>query len=224
MSGLLTSSASRSASFRSSGRPIAFAGVVFRAIENRDSLTDRECAMPTDRVLLARIGAPHGVRGEVRLFIFAQDADSLFDYGPLTDEDGKRRFEITALRPAKEHFVARLKGVDTREAAEALTNVGLHVERALLPPPDDEDDFYHADLIGLAAVTLEGDAFGKVLAVHDFGAGDILEIAPEGGGKTLMLPFTKAVVPSVDIKGGRVVVDPGEWAKDETPPPEADKN
>ncbi|MDR6951978.1 16S rRNA processing protein RimM [Ancylobacter sp. 3268] len=184
--------------------------------------------MPTDRVLLARIGAPHGVRGEVRLFIFAQDADSLFDYGPLTDEDGKRRFEIAALRPAKEHFVARLKGVDTREAAEALTNVGLHVERASLPPPDDEDDFYHADLIGLAAVTPDGAAFGKVLAVHDFGAGDILEIAPEGGGKgtskTLMLPFTKAVVPSVDIKGGRVVVDPGEWATDETPPPEADRN
>ncbi|WP_029353578.1 ribosome maturation factor RimM [Bosea sp. 117] len=179
--------------------------------------------MPTDRILIARIGAPHGVRGEVRLFVFAGDPSALVAYGPLTDETGKRRFELTALRPAKEHFVARLKGVDTREAAEALTNVGLHVARDLLPPPEDEDEFYQADLIGLAAQTAEGEAFGTVVAVHDFGAGDILEIAPAGGGKTLMLPFTKAVVPVVDMKGGRLVVDPGEWARDETAPPEADK-
>ena len=179
--------------------------------------------MPTDRVLLARIGAPHGVRGEVRLFLFAADPESLFDYGPLTDEAGTRRFEIVALRPAKEHFVARLKGVETREAAEALTNAGLYVARELLPPPQDEDDFYHADLIGLAAVTAEGETFGKVLAVHDFGAGDILEIARAEGGGTLMLPFTKATVPVVDIAGGRVVVEPGEWAVATKKPDEADE-
>lgn len=179
--------------------------------------------MPTDRVLLARIGAPHGVRGEVRLFVFAQDPEALFDYGPLTDEGGKRRFEIAALRPAKEHFVARLKGVDTREAAEALTNEGLFVARDLLPPTEDEDDFYHADLIGLTAVTAAGESFGKVVAVHDFGAGDILEIAPVAGGKTLMLPFTRAAVPTVDLAGRRVVVEPGEWAQDEAPPDDADR-
>lgn len=179
--------------------------------------------MPTDRIMLARIGAPHGVRGEVRLFVFAQDPRALLDYAPLTDESGTRRFRIASLRPAKEHFVARLDGVTTREAAEALTHVGLHVARELLPPPDDEDDFYHADLIGLAAVTVEGTPFGTVVAVHDFGAGDILEVAPVEKGKTVMLPFTKAVVPKVDVKGGTVTVDPAEWVKDEVPPPEADR-
>lgn len=179
--------------------------------------------MPTDRIMLARIGAPHGVRGEVRLFVFASDPDALRRYKPLTDESGTRSFVLKTLRPAKDHFVARLEGVDTREAAEALTNQGLHVDRALLPATEDEDDFYYADLIGLNAVTTEGEAFGKVLAVHDFGAGDILEIAPEGGGKTIMLPFTRAVVPSVDIKTGRLIVAPGEWAREEAPPPEADQ-
>lgn len=183
--------------------------------------------MSNDRILLARIGAPHGVRGDVRLFVFADDPDSLKRYKPLTDETGKRVFKVKTLRPAKDHFVARMEGVDTREAAEALTNTGLYVTRDLLPEPEDEDDFYHADLIGLAAVTTEGAAFGKVVAVHDFGAGDIIEVAPEeggkGGAKTLMLPFTRAVVPTVDIKGGRIVVDPAEWAREEAPPPEADR-
>lgn len=179
--------------------------------------------MPTDRVMLARIGAPHGVKGEVRLFVFASDPDALRRYAPLTDESGKRTFVLKTLRPAKDHFVARLEGVDTREAAEALTNQGLHVDRGLLPATEDEDDFYYADLIGLNAVTAEGETFGKVVAVHDFGAGDILEIAPEAGGKTLMLPFTRAVVPTIDIKGGRLIVEPGEWAREEAPPPEADQ-
>lgn len=179
--------------------------------------------MPTDRIMLARIGAPHGVKGEVRLFIFADDPDALTDYAPLTDEAGTRVFRIASMRPGKEHFVARLDGVSTREAAEALTNTGIYVARDLLPPPEDEDDFYQADLIGLKAVTTGGEAFGKVVAVHDFGAGDILEISPEGGGKTIMLPFTRAVVPSVDIKAGRLTVEPGEWAVEEAPPPEADR-
>lgn len=179
--------------------------------------------MSTDRILLARIGAPHGVRGEVRLFVFGEDPEALRRYSPLTDESGRRTFRIAALRPAKEHFVARLEGVATREAAEALTNVGLHVTRDQLPPPDDEDDFYHADLIGLTAMTVEGAPFGTVVAVHNFGADDILEIAPVEKGKTLMLPFTKAVVPAVDIKGGTVTVDPAEWTAEEEPPPEADR-
>ncbi len=181
--------------------------------------------MPNDRILIARIGAPHGVKGEVRLFVFAEDADSLKAYAPLTNEEATRTFRIASLRPAKDHFVARLEGVATREAAEALTNVGIFIERALLPPPDDEDDFYHADLIGLAAVNLEGEPFGRVVAVHDFGAGDIIEIAREGapkGAKTIMLPFTKAAVPAVDIKAGRLTVDPAEWAQDDEPPADAD--
>ncbi|MBS7541105.1 ribosome maturation factor RimM [Ancylobacter lacus] len=178
--------------------------------------------MPADRILLARIGAPHGVRGEVRLFVFAQDPASLLDYPFLTDETGARRLRLLALRPAKDHFVARLEGIATREAAEALTNLGLHVSRDALPPTEDEDDFYHADLIGLAAVTPEGAAFGTVLAVHDFGAGDIVEIAPEGGGKTVLVPFTRAAVPVVDLASGRVVVDATGWVGEDEPPAEAD--
>jgi len=181
--------------------------------------------MPNDRILIARIGAPHGVKGEVRLFVFTEDADSLKTYTPLTDEAGKRTFRVASLRPAKDHFVARLEGVATREAAEALTNVGIYIERDLLPPTDDEDDFYYADLIGLKAVTTEGAAFGTVVGVHDFGAGDIIEIAradaPKGT-KTIMLPFTKASVPAVDIKAGLVTVEPAEWAQDEEPPADAD--
>lgn len=179
--------------------------------------------MPNDRILLARIGAPHGVRGEVRLFVFADDPGALMDYAPLTDEAGRRTFRLKAMRRAKEHFVARLEGVDSREAAEALTNQGLYIGRDLLPEPEDEDDFYHADLIGLSVLTLDGTPFGRVAAVHDFGAGDILEVTPEAGGKTLMLPFTRAVVPTVDLKAGRLVVDPGAWAEEEAPPPEADR-
>ena len=183
--------------------------------------------MPNDRILIARIGAPHGVKGEVRLFVFTEDADSLKTYKPLTDETAKRTFRVASLRPAKDHFVARLEGVATREAAEALTNVGIYIERDLLPPTDDEDDFYYADLIGLKAVTAEGETFGTVVAVHDFGAGDIIEIAradaPKGA-KTIMLPFTKATVPAVDIKAGTVTVDPAEWAQDEEPPADADTN
>ncbi|MCK0198446.1 ribosome maturation factor RimM [Ancylobacter sp. 6x-1] len=176
--------------------------------------------MSTDRILLARIGAPHGVRGEVRLFVFAEDPESLLHYR-LTDEAGRKTVRITALRAAKDHFVARLDGVSTREAAEALTNLGLHVTRDQLPPTEDEDDFYHADLIGLSAFTPEGAPFGTVVGLYDFGAGDILEIAPEAGGegrgKTVMVPFTKAAVPVIDVKGRRLVVDVAAWVAEDKP-------
>lgn len=132
----------------------------------------------TERILIARIGAPHGVRGEVRLFIFAQDPEAVLDYAPLTDADGRRVFRIVALRPAKEHFVARLAGVEDRNAAEALTNVDLYVPRDALPEAEDEDTFYHADLIGLRVEDEAGATLGTVTALHDFGAGDVLEYMP----------------------------------------------
>jgi len=132
----------------------------------------------TQRILVARIGAPHGVRGEVRLFPFTQDPAALLDYAPLTDAEGRRSFTIAALRPGKDHFVARLKGIDDRTAAEALTNLDLYVPRDALPPPEDEETFYHADLIGLAVMDAAGERIGTVVALHDFGAGDILEYAP----------------------------------------------
>lgn len=158
------------------------------------------------RVLIAQIGAAHGVRGEVRLKAFTQDPLNVARYGALESEDG-RRFEIEAVRPAKDMLVARLKGIADRDAAEALKNVRLYVERAKLPQPAD-DEFYHADLVGLTVETPGGGAFGTVKAVHNFGAGDLLEIEPAGGGATLMLPFTEAAVPMVDLAGRRIVVEP----------------
>jgi 16S rRNA processing protein RimM len=158
------------------------------------------------RVLIAQIGAAHGVRGEVRLKAFTEDPLDVASYGPLETEDG-RRVEIEAARPAKEVLVVRLKGVADRNAAEALKNQRLYVSRDKLPPPDD-DEFYYADLIGLSAVTAEGAAFGVVKAVHNFGAGDLIEIEPTGGGETVMLTFNETTVPSVDIAGRKIVVAP----------------
>jgi 16S rRNA processing protein RimM len=161
-----------------------------------------------DRVCVAQIGAAHGVRGEVRLRSFTQDPEAVTSYGPLESEDGRQRFEIETLRPAKDHFVARLSGVADRDAAERLTNLRLYVPRERLPPTEDAETFYHADLIGLAAVTDGGAPLGTVTAVHNFGAGDLIEIAPVGGGEALMVPFTDTAVPAVDIAAGRIVVVP----------------
>jgi len=159
------------------------------------------------RICIAQIGAAHGVRGEVRLKAFTEDPLAVTRYGPLETEDGARRFEIEATRPAKDMLVARLKGVSDRDAAERLTNIRLYVSRERLPQPAD-DEFYHADLVGLAATTANGASFGTVKAVHNFGAGDLLEIEPASGGPTVMLPFNETIVPSVDIAGGRIVVAP----------------
>jgi len=161
----------------------------------------------SERICVAQIGAAHGVRGELRLKPFTEDPFGVTRYGPLETEDGKRRFEIETARPAKDMLVVRLKGVADRETAERLTNLRLYVARERLPKPAD-DEFYYADLIGLAAVTADGTRFGSVKAMHNFGAGDLLEIEPAAGGNTLLLPFTEAVVPVVDIKGGKVVIAP----------------
>ncbi len=160
------------------------------------------------RVLVGRIGAAHGVKGEVRLMSFTQDPKAIGAYGPLSDAHGTVQFEIAALRPLKDNlFVARLAGIATREAAEALTNVDLYIGRDALAPTA-EDEFYRADLIGLAARTATGEHLGRVVQVLNFGGGDILEIAPEAGGESLLVPFTKAAVPTVDIAGGGIVIAP----------------
>lgn len=161
----------------------------------------------TARVCVAQIGAAHGVRGEVRLKAFTQDPLSVARYGPLEVEDGRQYFEIEAVRPAKDMLVARLKGITDRDAAERLMNLRLYVARERLPKPGD-DEFYHADLVGLAVTTASGEAVGTVKAVHNFGAGDLVEIEPASGGATMMLPFNEAVVPVVDVAGGRIVVEP----------------
>jgi 16S rRNA processing protein RimM len=161
-----------------------------------------------DRICVAQIGAAHGLRGEVRLRSFTENPMAVASYGALESEDGARRFEIEALRPAKDHFVVRLAGVNDRTAAERLTNLKLYVPRDRLPPPEDADTFYCADLIGLAAVGADGATLGTVTAVHNFGAGDLVEIAPSGGGEPLLVPFTTAAVPAIDMAARRIVVVP----------------
>jgi 16S rRNA processing protein RimM len=156
-------------------------------------------------ICVARIGAAHGVRGAVKLWTFTEDPLAVQRYGPLSTKDGARQFEVTHAREARDHLVATLKGVTTREEAERLNGLELYVAREKLPATDD-DEYYHADLIGLAAVTTAEAPLGRVIAIHNFGAGNIIEIAPPQG-STLLLPFTNAVVPSVDLAAGRVVIE-----------------
>jgi 16S rRNA processing protein RimM len=160
------------------------------------------------RVLVAQIGAAHGLRGEVRLWSFTEDPMAVKDYGALLSEDGAQSFEIEALRPAKDFLVARFAGIADRNAAERLRNMKLYVPRERMRAPD-ADEFYHADLIGLIAVGTDGRPLGKVVAIHNFGAGDLIEVQPEGGA-AVMLPFTRAHVPTIDVMGGHVVIDPPE--------------
>lgn len=162
---------------------------------------------PGNRVCVAEIGGAHGIAGEVRLRAFTTDPLAIMGYGTLHAEDG-RGFTIAAVRPAKNCLVARLAGVTDRTAAERLRNLKLYVPRDRLPPIDEPETYYHADLVGLAAVGPDGASIGTVSAVQNFGAGDLLEIRPAAGGPTLLLPFTEAVVPLIDVPGGRVVVNP----------------
>jgi 16S rRNA processing protein RimM len=157
------------------------------------------------KICVARIGAAHGVRGAVKLWTFTEDPFAVEAYGPLSTKDGARHFEVASAREAKDHLVVTFKGITTRDEAERLNGLELYVPREKLPATED-DEYYHADLIGLDAVTTADEPLGRVVAVHNFGAGDIIEIAPESG-TTILLPFSNAVVPTVDIAGGRVVIE-----------------
>ena len=159
------------------------------------------------RVCVAQIGAAHGLKGKVRLRSFTQEPTDFATYGPLETEDGSRHLEVEETRFAKDHFVVAFEGIDDRNAAEALRNVNLYVAREKLPNVDEDSTFYHADLVGLSAITRDKSSFGEVIAVQNFGAGDILEIR-RGDGSVLMLPFTEAAVPEIDLAGGTIVVDP----------------
>ncbi len=162
-------------------------------------------------ICVGAIAGAFGVHGEVRLKSFCAEPAAIGDYGPLSTEDGSRSFTVKVTRAVSGGFAARLSGVATREAAEALKGARLYVDRERLSAlPDDE--FYHADLIGLEVVDPGGRALGRVRAVHDHGAGDILEITRPGAAP-LLLPFTRALVPTVDLAAGRVIADP---------PPETD--
>ena len=156
------------------------------------------------RVCVARIGGPHGLAGEVKLHAFTQEPLAVGRYGALEAEDRSRRFELTSLRLAKRNLIAAFAGIADRDAAARLTAMRLYVPRARLPEPEDADTFYHADLVGLTVEGADGLPIGTVCAVHDFGAGNLLEIKPTAG-PSLMLPFTKAAVPVVDLAAARLV-------------------
>jgi 16S rRNA processing protein RimM len=162
------------------------------------------------RVRVAKVGAAHGIRGEVRLFVDADDPLAVRKLGPLEDETGARQFKIAAVREGKGHLIVRFDGIADRNAAERLTNLELFVSRDRLPKQKDANTFYQADLIGLRVETRDGAPLGTVAAVRNFGAGDLLEILPGGGGATFMIPFVDQFVPTVDVDSERIVVDPPE--------------
>lgn len=172
------------------------------------------------RLLMGRIGAAHGVRGEVRIQSFTAEPLALKDYGPLLTNRPGLVIEIEAARATTNVLVARLKGVNDRNAAERLNGVELYVERDRLPATDDEDDFYHSDLIGLEARLGDGTVLGTVIAIPNFGASDLIEVRNGQSGDTFLYPFTRAVVPEIRIEDGYLVVevpvdaDPGEEEPD----------
>jgi 16S rRNA processing protein RimM len=160
----------------------------------------------TDRICIGAIAGAFGIVGEVRLKSFCSQPEDIASYGPVYTEDGARQFRITLTRPVAGGYGARIAGVNTREEAEALRGTSLFIDRSRLPSlPDDE--FYHADLIGLAALDTGGEVLGKVVAIHNHGAGDIIEISSTRHKSALLLPFTKVIVPNVDLAAGRVIVD-----------------
>lgn len=160
---------------------------------------------PENPVQMAVIGAAQGIKGELRVKTFTGDPLALGDYGLLFARDG-RGFEIEDIRPAGEVVVVRFKGVRDRTAAERLTGTELFVDRSALPPEEEEEEFYHADLVGLAVRDEDGVEAGRVTAVQNFGGGDLLEISFRGK-KSLLIPFSQAAVPEIDVKAGFVRVD-----------------
>lgn len=166
-------------------------------------------------VCVGAIAGAHGVRGAVKVKSFTAAAADIAAYGPLSDEAGKRRFVLSPIGQARGDILVRIDGVEDRDQAEALRGTRLYADRDRFPAPA-EDEFYHADLIGLEVEDIDGKALGTVRAIYNHGAGDMMEIGLAAGG-TALVPFTKAVVPVVDIAAGRVVVAmPDEVAPDET--------
>ena len=161
----------------------------------------------TDRIIVGAIGGAFGVQGEVRLKSFCADPAAIADYTPLTTEDGRTFHQIVLTGQTKGGFTARMDGIVTKEDADAMRNVSLYAARDVMPSlPDDE--YYYADLIGLSVLDAGGEALGTVKNVMDHGAGDLLEVAVPGQSETVLLPFTQAAVPTVDLAAGRIIADP----------------
>lgn len=159
-------------------------------------------------VCVGEIAAAHGVRGAVKVRSFTADPRDVTAYGPVTDETGRQHFELTVVGSAKGGMICQLPGVGDRDAAAGLKGTRLYVARAALPAPADADEFYHADLIGARVESPTGTLLGQVRAIYDFGAGDVLDVTAADGGKSVILPFTKATVPEVDLARGRLIAMP----------------
>jgi 16S rRNA processing protein RimM len=172
------------------------------------------------QLLMGRIGAAHGIKGEVRITSFTAEPMALLDYGPLATNKPGLVIEIESARATTNVLVARLRGVSQRTDAEKLNGVELYVDRDKLPPHEDDDDFYHVDLIGLDARLPDGTVIGQVTAIPNFGAGDLIEVRDPRSGDTFLYPFTKAVVPEIRITERFLVIevpvdaDPGEEEPD----------
>jgi 16S rRNA processing protein RimM len=169
------------------------------------------------KLLMGRIGAAHGIKGEVRIQSFTEDPLAIMDYGPLATNKPGLLIEILDARTTTNVLVARIKGFADRSAVEKLNGVELYIDRDLLPQIEDEDDFYHADLIGLHARLADGTSLGSVIAVPNFGAGDMLELRDKANGETRFIPFTKVAVPEIHIAAGYVVVVPPVEIEGEEP-------
>lgn len=166
----------------------------------------RSASSESKLVCVAAVAAAHGVRGALKLKTFTEDPDNVGAYGALLDETGRELFAVRVIGPAKGGVLVQAEGITDRDAAEALRGLRLYVPRERLPEPE-PDSFYYEDLVGLAVVDTEGRPLGRVSAVHDFGAGEVLEYRDEAG-QSGMLPFTAALVPEVDLPRGRIVVVP----------------
>jgi 16S rRNA processing protein RimM len=165
--------------------------------------------MSTSRICVGAVAGAYGVRGEVRLKSFCADPAAIAEYGPLSSEDGTREFILTLGAPVAQGFAARLSGITTREAADALRGMRLFAPRDRLPSlPDDE--FYHTDLIGLEVFDTGGQSLGRVKAVLNHGASDLLELVAPGKTGAILLPFTQAICPTVDLAARRIIADPPE--------------
>jgi 16S rRNA processing protein RimM len=163
-------------------------------------------AAAVKQVCVGIITGPHGVTGAVRIKSFTERPEDIVAYGPLTNESGTQRLELRLIGAAKGVLIARLPGIEDRNRAEALRGLRLFLPRGALPTPEPEE-YYHADLIGLEAALADGTPIGRVRAVHDFGAGDTLEIERQGV-PPAMVPFTRVIVPIIEIEAGRLIIDP----------------
>jgi 16S rRNA processing protein RimM len=184
------------------------------------ALRDRDEPSFAERVCLGEIAGAHGVKGVVRVRSFTAEPADIAAYGTLTDASGEKEFELKMTGTSKSHLLAEIPGINDRDAAAALKGTRLYAPRSRLPAPG-ADEYYFGDLVGLAVDLATGARLGTVTAVEDFGAGVMIEVAREGGRDSVLVPFTNAFVPEVDLAGGRLVVDPPPGLLEPAEPAEA---